>query len=315
MRGRFGNGMFLWLGGALIAHAALLVLPGAPADQAALRQGGLQVRIASPGHAVPTTAEGIATAQTTLEPPEPAPVAVREPAPLVTRANATPARPAPANGTGLESVALETARNPLEATGDRKPARLALVETLRPAGRATVSQTAHETVASETTAPPVSVPDQRKPLQLETGEAVAPPTEPERADHVMARNSVTLRDQPRRDATLASGAALEESEARPSAYPHARLLELTDRLHRAIEREKRYPLSARRLGREGTASVAFQLRPDGAIDAIQVAASSGEPALDRAALRAVQGISPFGSAGDYLDESTPFRVDIAFRLR
>jgi hypothetical protein len=30
---------------------------------------------------------------------------------------------------------------------------------------------------------------------------------------------------------------------------HARLLALTNRLHRAIEREKRYPLSARRLGR------------------------------------------------------------------
>jgi protein TonB len=96
---------------------------------------------------------------------------------------------------------------------------------------------------------------------------------------------------------------------------HARLLALTDRLHRAIEREKRYPLSARRLGREGTASVAFQLRPDGAIDGLQVATSSGEPALDRAALRAVKGISPFNEAGSYLDETAPFRVDIAFRLR
>jgi protein TonB len=101
----------------------------------------------------------------------------------------------------------------------------------------------------------------------------------------------------------------------PDVDAHARLLALTDRLHRAIEREKRYPLSARRLGREGTASVAFQLRPDGAIDGLQVAASSGEPALDRAALRAVKGISPFNEAGRYLDETAPFRVDIAFRLR
>jgi protein TonB len=93
-----------------------------------------------------------------------------------------------------------------------------------------------------------------------------------------------------------------------------RLLELTDRLHRAIERQKRYPLSARRLGREGTASVAFRLRPDGAIDDLEVAATSGEPALDRAALRAVSGISPFGEARAYLDSSAPFRVDIAFRL-
>ena len=101
----------------------------------------------------------------------------------------------------------------------------------------------------------------------------------------------------------------------PEVDAHARLLALTDRLHRAIEREKRYPLSARRLGREGTASVAFQLRPDGAIDGLQVASSSGEPALDRAALRAVAGISPFGEAGNYLDETAPFRIDIAFRLR
>ena len=111
------------------------------------------------------------------------------------------------------------------------------------------------------------------------------------------------------------GGAQVTIQASSEVDAHARLLELTDRLHRAIEREKRYPLSARRLGREGTASVAFQLHPDGAIDVIQVASSSGVPTLDRAALRAVAGISPFGEARKYLDESAPFRVEIAFRLR
>ena len=102
----------------------------------------------------------------------------------------------------------------------------------------------------------------------------------------------------------------------PRLRPHRfRLVELTDRLHRAIEREKSYPLSARRLGREGTAQVAFRLHPDGQIDELTVATTSGEPALDRAALRAVSGISPFAEAAGYLVEAAPFRVEIAFRLR
>ena len=105
------------------------------------------------------------------------------------------------------------------------------------------------------------------------------------------------------------------SRSVPGISDHARLVELTERLHRAIEREKRYPLGARRLGREGVTRVAFRLAPDGAIGELVVAASSGEASLDRAALRAVRDIGPVREAGDYLDAPTPFRVDIAFRMR
>jgi protein TonB len=93
------------------------------------------------------------------------------------------------------------------------------------------------------------------------------------------------------------------------------LQELAARLHHAIETHKHYPLSARRLGREGTVEVAFLLRPDGLIGDLEVAASSGSRVLDSAALRAVESIAPFAPARGYLDAPARFRIAIAFSLR
>lgn len=92
-----------------------------------------------------------------------------------------------------------------------------------------------------------------------------------------------------------------------------RLVELYRLLHAAIDRHKRYPLSALRLGREGRARVDFRLLPDGEIRQVQVTASSGTAALDRAALAAVRAIAPFTPAARYLAAAEPIQVDIVFR--
>ena len=132
---------------------------------------------------------------------------------------------------------------------------------------------------------------------------------------------------PTRPAVTKSGAALPATQAasteRTVAARNAGAREasaaarpgLAALLRQAIEAQKRYPFTARRRGQQGTATVAFTLTPKGLIEAAEVDHSSGHRPLDQAALEAVQGIAPFGVAGEYLDAPVQFKLDIAFRLR
>lgn len=109
-------------------------------------------------------------------------------------------------------------------------------------------------------------------------------------------------------APAASGGAAD-SDAAAAGWP-----ELMALLHAAIDRHKRYPQSALSMGREGSARVDFRLRPDGHIDDVNIGVSSGVRALDLAAYRAVQGITPFRHADRYLDSAQRFQVDVVFRI-
>ena len=96
-----------------------------------------------------------------------------------------------------------------------------------------------------------------------------------------------------------------------SQQQHA-ILEL---LHRRISDNKKYPYLARRQRREGIATVAFLLHPDGKIENTHLVTSSRAAALDRAALTAVKQIEPFTLAQEYLEQAEEFQVDIEFNLR
>jgi TonB family protein len=95
-----------------------------------------------------------------------------------------------------------------------------------------------------------------------------------------------------------------------SQQQHA-ILEL---LHKRISDNKEYPYLARRQRREGVATVAFVLHPDGKIENTHLVTSSRAAALDRAALSAVKNIEPFTVAQEYLEQSEEFQVDIEFEL-
>ena len=95
-----------------------------------------------------------------------------------------------------------------------------------------------------------------------------------------------------------------------SQQKHA-ILEL---LHRRISDNKEYPYLARRQRREGVATVAFVLHPDGKIENAHLVTSSRAAVLDRAALSAVKHIEPFTLAQKYLEHAEEFQVDIKFDL-
>ncbi len=290
MHGRLGNGMILWLGAALLAHAALLALPGSESGGSAVPAGGLKVRMA-PAAVAPVRPATPSQHMPTAHPDQAAATAL-EPAPRPP-SKAAPERPAEPEVTRIASSNAQD-DTPLAAPRREAP------ET-RPIATRSV----------DNKAPPPAPQAASNPVAVASVEH-SPAPAPIEAVNPASRGTPI---EPPAQFAAASDTASSIASAAVAARPDDRMAILIHRLHEVIEREKRYPLSARRLGREGTASVAFRLRPDGAIDGLQVASSSGEPALDRAALRAVAGISPFGEAGDYLDETAPFRIDIAFRLR
>jgi len=106
-----------------------------------------------------------------------------------------------------------------------------------------------------------------------------------------------------------SAASIAQS-TNASQQQHA-ILEL---LHARISNNKEYPYIARRQRREGVATIAFVLHPDGKIENAHLLNSSRTQALDRAALSAVKRIEPFTVAQDYLKQSEKFQVDVAFSL-
>lgn len=85
-------------------------------------------------------------------------------------------------------------------------------------------------------------------------------------------------------------------------------------LHKRISDNKDYPYLARRQRREGIATVAFVLHPDGTIENAHLVTSSRAVSLDRAALSAVKHIEPFTVAQEYLEQSEEFQVDVEFHL-
>lgn len=103
-------------------------------------------------------------------------------------------------------------------------------------------------------------------------------------------------------------------EDQQSRNAGARADQLGKYIHEAINRHKRYPYMARRQHREGLVRLNFVMHPDGQVTDIAIIESSRFQALDAAARQAVQAISPFHMAAEYLQMRHDYNVDIDFRL-
>jgi protein TonB len=78
----------------------------------------------------------------------------------------------------------------------------------------------------------------------------------------------------------------------------------------AIQRAIAYPPSARKMGWEGQVVVAFKLLSDGSVRDVRVVQGSGHAALDRGAVDAVRGASPFPRSPFEAEVITP----VVYRL-
>jgi len=90
--------------------------------------------------------------------------------------------------------------------------------------------------------------------------------------------------------------------------------ELRKFVYQAINREKHYPYMARRQHREGLVKLNFVMHPNGTVTDIAIVESSRFHMLDKAAMQAVESISPFHLAAEYLTMQQHYDVGIDFRL-
>lgn len=90
--------------------------------------------------------------------------------------------------------------------------------------------------------------------------------------------------------------------------------ELRKFVYEAINRQKNYPYMARRQHREGLVKLNFVMHPNGNVTDIAIVESSRFDILDKAAMQAVESISPFHLAAEYLTMQQHYDVGIDFRL-
>lgn len=136
----------------------------------------------------------------------------------------------------------------------------------------------------------------------------------ERAPYRTAIAKTGSRPVPPKVTDRQESASKNEAANAPNGKYNTILSELQRLLLVEINLHKHYPLSALRMGQQGTARVGFRLRKNGYIDALAVLHSSGHKSLDRAALSAINDIQPFTPADRLLTKEADLQIDIVFQL-
>jgi periplasmic protein TonB len=110
-----------------------------------------------------------------------------------------------------------------------------------------------------------------------------------------------------------------EPEAEKSSPPEPGLTDdiraaYQKQLKELIEREKQYPLLARRGRQQGLVVVEFDISRTGELSSVRVARSSGHSLLDRSALKAVRAVGRFPEPPAMLQENRRYQISISFVL-
>ena len=84
--------------------------------------------------------------------------------------------------------------------------------------------------------------------------------------------------------------------------------QIQQQIIRKIEAAKRYPRVARRMGIEGTTVVRFKLKPQGQVEAVEIAESSGSEILDHASLQTVRDAAPLPYKEGWLKVGIVFKI-------
>ncbi len=244
----------------------------------------------------PIETEDLASAEilvaTVLDPSDLQPLAPQSVAPEaieVTRAAAVPAEPAEIDPIEVASIA------PLEATvTELQVAPVPLPRPVREQARA--EPKAAEAPAETREAKPTE-PTPKKPAEK-------PAPEPQQQASLGNGGADTADTRARKAAAGGKGQKSDGGSGASSKYPG----QVQVRVHRAT----RYPSSAR--GSDGEAHVTFTVAADGSVSRIALSRSSGNAALDDAALAAVRRAAPFPPIPEGAGRSSwTFSFPVAFR--
>lgn len=165
---------------------------------------------------------------------------------------------------------------------------------------------------AERTREPVAAPS-ASPVEMVAPEEPPAPVEETRIDPVDRSQAKTSAELPSPTtatpvpsvpppSTVAKRPASRPAVSPPSPRQAELRQEYLESLRRLIARNRRYPLPARRAGRQGTAVVKFTIERTGRLRHSDLLRSSGQPLLDRAALATVESVGTFPPLPDELDE-------------
>ncbi|MAZ40342.1 MAG: hypothetical protein CMF49_09525 [Legionellales bacterium] len=92
------------------------------------------------------------------------------------------------------------------------------------------------------------------------------------------------------------------------------LNQLIQLIYQQIDAHKTYPEQAKAMHQQGKVLIKFILMPDGKLNNITLAQSSGFRLLDTAALATVQAASPIPHVARYLNSAQEFTIPIGYHL-
>jgi len=151
-----------------------------------------------------------------------------------------------------------------------------------------------------------------EPAALEKHESVSHALVPVVQEHAQEQSSGPQVD--RQDDTADAGLS-------PSPEPHPKSSDqesvraaYLQTIGILIDRQKSYPLMARKGRQQGIVQMVFTLDRDGLLDNCLVKESSGFRLLDQAAIKAIRGVQRYPDPPAALGEKPSFQIAISFRL-
>lgn len=184
-------------------------------------------------------------------------------------------------------------------------------------GDMSVQQVAAVTVQVELMAPVSMSQDELQVKQPISEKVIATPEKVEAEPETQKESHRQIVPATKVEKPVEADVVSDYSDAQPT-QKHQQVGQRADELRKfvyeAINREKHYPYMARRQRREGMVKLNFVMHPNGKVTDIAIVQSSRFAVLDKAAKRAVEAISPFHLASQYLTMQQHYDVGIDFRL-
>lgn len=144
---------------------------------------------------------------------------------------------------------------------------------------------------------------------------LAKPAAKHKTEHKIARqlkHAIALAHRkPKPQPASNKRSAAQHRRAQVAGKPMPELIAL---LHNAIQQQQRYPASAQEMEREGRVRLMFTLSPNGSVQNLHIAKSSGTSSLDNAAIAAVNHATPFQKVDKFIHSPQNYQIDVVFQL-
>ncbi len=279
MKQRFAFIAFLVLSGALHAAGAIAV---APRQDSALMQGGGTASVALLGDSFEDLAQGAQPVMATEASAVPPVTTVTATPASTPPAPARAATPAPALSVPVAQAADLATSPPTRAAPTEPPVAAEPVQVpLAPPPAPATLAPATDVASSAPESSPRPQARAEKPVKKQKAAEQRPASPAGNADRNARKGSQTGQENATAAAPQSTRSGSQQAgNAAKSTYPGLVL--------RKIERTRKPATSAR-----GSVVVAFRVAPSGALASAQVARSTGDPSLERAALDHIRRAAPF----------------------